>query len=255
MRIALFSDIHGNVTGLEAVFQDIEKSGGADYLVAAGDLVTEGAGPAETFDLLVQKKCLMVRGNHDDFLLYNDKKYLSCRFLEQSELLYFYEQKNWVLSQLGPGRLAQLAALPFEVRIAPPYPYSSSRNVLVVHANLKNNYGYTGNRYQLDEVLPELYGDAPADVSLIAFGHWHDSSVREWQGKKLVNVASVCYPRDKERLASYTTLQWNPLLQDWDIEQRRVPYDWEKEAYRLIYSGAPLASWQLDYYTLNSHSF
>ena len=39
MRIALFSDIHGNALGLREVLADIEARGGADVLFALGDIL------------------------------------------------------------------------------------------------------------------------------------------------------------------------------------------------------------------------
>ena len=39
MRVALLSDIHGNLTALEAVLADMRSQGPFDQVVVAGDLV------------------------------------------------------------------------------------------------------------------------------------------------------------------------------------------------------------------------
>lgn len=52
MRLALISDIHGNITGLKAVFGHIQKIGGVDALYALGDLVGFGVAADEVLDLL-----------------------------------------------------------------------------------------------------------------------------------------------------------------------------------------------------------
>ena len=51
MRVAIFSDVHGNLTALQAVLADIEKQS-PDYMAFAGDLCVFGARPAETLVLV-----------------------------------------------------------------------------------------------------------------------------------------------------------------------------------------------------------
>jgi hypothetical protein len=65
LRIALFSDIHGNITGLKAVLQALEADGGADITCAAADMVSGGPATDEVIDLLVSQGVRMVRGDSD----------------------------------------------------------------------------------------------------------------------------------------------------------------------------------------------
>ena len=65
MKIALFSDIHGNVTALKAVIAAIEALGGADLMVAAGDLVSGESGTDEIIELLEARGVLAVKGDSD----------------------------------------------------------------------------------------------------------------------------------------------------------------------------------------------
>lgn len=51
MRVAVLSDIHGNLTALEAVVADL-KTIGADLVVHGGDLVANGARPAQVVDII-----------------------------------------------------------------------------------------------------------------------------------------------------------------------------------------------------------
>src|SRR3984893_6708794 len=66
-RLAVISDIHGNVLALEAVLADIETRG-ADAIVNLGDCVTSPLWPRETFDVLGSLSLITVRGNHDRLL-------------------------------------------------------------------------------------------------------------------------------------------------------------------------------------------
>lgn len=51
MRLAVLSDIHGNLPALEAVIADLEKNG-ADAVVNLGDCASGPLWPAETVRLL-----------------------------------------------------------------------------------------------------------------------------------------------------------------------------------------------------------
>jgi predicted phosphodiesterase len=52
MRVAVFSDIHGNTIALDAVLADITARGGADAYWVLGDLVAIGAQPVQTLERL-----------------------------------------------------------------------------------------------------------------------------------------------------------------------------------------------------------
>ena len=45
MRLAVFSDIHGNLTALDAVLADLEALGGADHTWFLGDLALSVRAP------------------------------------------------------------------------------------------------------------------------------------------------------------------------------------------------------------------
>ena len=64
MRLAVISDIHGNVRALEAVLKDITTRG-VDDIVNLGDWVAGPLWPRETFELLAGLGIPSVRGNHD----------------------------------------------------------------------------------------------------------------------------------------------------------------------------------------------
>ena len=67
MRLAVLSDIHGNLLALEAVLTDIEARG-VDAIVNLGDCVTSPLWPSETLALLDAIDMPTVRGNHDRVL-------------------------------------------------------------------------------------------------------------------------------------------------------------------------------------------
>ncbi len=67
MRLAILSDIHGNLTALEAVLADL-KTLGVDLVVHGGDLVANGARPAHVVDIIRELSWRGVCGNTDEML-------------------------------------------------------------------------------------------------------------------------------------------------------------------------------------------
>ena len=75
MKIAVFSDIHSCYSKMAAVFADMEKYQ-IDQYICLGDIIGYGDKPEETIKLLMEKKVISVRGNHE--LAMFSKRYLAC---------------------------------------------------------------------------------------------------------------------------------------------------------------------------------
>ena len=67
MRLAVMSDVHGNLPALEAVLQDLRQYE-PDGVIVAGDFVG-GPHPVETIRLLRSLDSWMIRGNSDSRLV------------------------------------------------------------------------------------------------------------------------------------------------------------------------------------------
>src|ERR1700744_1515568 len=68
MRIAILSDIHGNLVGLDACLADLAAQGGADVIVAAGDLCVDGPKPKKVLQRLSELNVRCLRGNTDRYV-------------------------------------------------------------------------------------------------------------------------------------------------------------------------------------------
>ena len=72
MRIAVLSDIHGNLPALRTVIADID-AWSPDLVVVGGDIVNRGPRSGECLDVLVERQWAdgwrLLRGNHEDFVL------------------------------------------------------------------------------------------------------------------------------------------------------------------------------------------
>jgi 3',5'-cyclic AMP phosphodiesterase CpdA len=67
MRIAIVSDIHGNLTALEAVLADLRQTS-PDLILHGGDLADSGASPVEIVDRIRDLGWQGVVGNTDEML-------------------------------------------------------------------------------------------------------------------------------------------------------------------------------------------
>jgi predicted phosphodiesterase len=227
LRVAVFSDVHGNLAALRAVLAAIDCQRPVQLIVVAGDLVAPaGARPAETFDLLVERGCVLLLGNHDQLLWAPFAEELSGPFAKTVR-----EQIPWAVSQLGGQRLDQLRRLPHQLRLSP----APGQDLLIVHASVSDPlHGHAATAESTDDELRLRYGGANARA--IAFGHYHQPFTREWNGVLLANVASVSLPKDDAPLAAYSIFEWDG---DWAVRQYRVPYDVTEAAAAIAARGLP----------------
>jgi len=223
MRIAAFSDIHGNLTALDACLADLQAQGGADVIVAAGDLCLDGPKPKKVLQRLQEIGAQCVRGNTDRYLCAVDAAELSA--LDEAER----KQIEWTRGEIGENRLAWLAQLPFSLRFG-----EADNELLVVHANPTNDDEHVWPDAD-DDTLERLIGDEKAAV--IAFGHLHLPYVRVWRGKVLVDVASAGLPKDGDPRAGYAIL--TQYSGGWAVKHRRVAFDVKKVATQLADCGIP----------------
>lgn len=68
MRIAIISDIHGNLEALQAVSSDIDRSN-VDAIICLGDSIGYGPNPAECLDW-VRANCFSLLGNAEEAALF-----------------------------------------------------------------------------------------------------------------------------------------------------------------------------------------
>ncbi len=211
MRIAVVSDIHGNLAAFKNVLADIRAQPEVDQIILAGDLAWGGPRGAEVVDLVRKQGLLSVQGNTDAFFIpgpaggETDKGF---------QALF-----RWTSDHLGPERCAFLASLPFSHRVSP----APGHDLLVVHANPHDR-----DRALLagldDDALEEILGpDGTRDWEVLAFGHKHTPYVRRWREHLLVNAASAGNPMDGDQRAVYALLTWDG--EAWSAEHRRVLYE------------------------------
>jgi predicted phosphodiesterase len=229
MRIALLSDIHGNLIALEAVLADLARRGPFDEVVVAGDLVWSGPWPAEVVDRVRSVTPAVIQGNTDAFFQRRPEETPPGKREDR-----FAEQMAWMLEQLGQERAEYLASLPASHHIHP----ADGRELLVVHANptdLDRAILPNASVAELDDLLSPDGVEAGWDA--LAFGHVHTPFQRRWRGRLLIDVASAGLPMDGDLRAAYAILEWDGS--GWRGEHHRVFYDLPVVTRQMITGGMP----------------
>jgi len=226
MRTAIVSDIHGNLTALEAVLADLRLSS-PDVVLHGGDLAANGPHPADVVDRIRDLGWLGVRGNTDEMLWSpEDLTKLAIKYPKlQSILATFEEMIPWTCALLGEDRIRWLQTLPYLQR---------QGAVAILHASPNDLWQAPlpgANDLELQSVYRGL------EVPIAVYGHIHRPYVRHIEGMTIANTGSVSLSYDGDPRASYL------LLDGPNVTIRRVEYDLEREADALLHSGLPHAGW------------
>ncbi|MBK7981809.1 MAG: metallophosphoesterase family protein [Ignavibacteriae bacterium] len=224
MRIAVISDIHGNVFALEAVLQNIKKQN-VDLILNLGDTLYGPIAPKETYELLSTESIISICGNQDR------------QIYEASESeIKLYPTLQYNLDVLGTEVLNWLKELPFEKRI--------SSEIYLCHGTPKSDLEYLLENIESgypilkkdDEIIKFLYKETS---KIILCGHTHIFRNVMLSTKQLViNPGSVglqAYKDDEPTVhkmennipyASYAIIE--KQKDNWEITNKKIPYKFEK---------------------------
>ena len=231
MRIAVISDVHGNLPALEAVLADVDRRA-PDLVVNLGDCVSGPLWPRETMALLAGRGCPTVRGNHD-------------RWVAESDVAVLSATDRHTRAELGPAERAALGRLPGRLVL-------DEGRVLAVHGTPASDTDYLledaeggrlmlATRRQLDDRL----GDTPA--TLVLCGHSHNQHMaRSDRGRTVLNPGSVGCPRYADNPSPWTNEAGSPHARyaiatrrgdRWQVELVALAYDWDAAAARALANG------------------
>jgi len=196
-RLALLSDVHGNVHALRAAV-DAARAAAPDVIAVAGDYAVNGAFPAESIDLareLEAAGAVLVQGNTDIAVADGDYGAAYPWFGDAVPESYRVVAE-WTADAIGPDRLDWLRRLPAERRIRA----GDGTLLLVTHASPGSQTA--GFDQGLDEsVILERLGRT--DARVICCGHTHVPEVRDFGWKVIVNGGSAGYVFDGDPTASW----------------------------------------------------
>ncbi len=199
MRIAIISDIHGNLPALEAAVADAERRS-ADRIVCAGDLVGYGPFPTEVCAFIEDRGIDTVLGNYDRKVIESIDRpgFLEKKMKSEKRKVLEWTRKHTVLEA---ARF--LRKLPPRISMRLP----GSAGLLVVHGSPLSD---------VDNIYPSVtarglsgkLGVEKPDV--LACGHTHIPFARSISGVAVVNCGSAGFPVDGDPRPSYALLDAAP---------------------------------------------
>ncbi len=210
MRVAIFSDVHGNAMALDAVLADIDRVGGVDAWWFGGDAAALGHDPAGSLQRLASIPDLVrVRGNTDRYLVTENQdgdRALLAKAADDVDAalqtLSFGMGFEWAVGAAqAVGLRDWLVELPVEWRTTLP----DGTRVLLVHAAPGKDDGPGINPDDADAVVAERL--AGADADLVITGHTHLPLDRTVDGVRVWNLGSVSNPNTDDRRAMWTLLE------------------------------------------------
>ncbi|MCP5096693.1 MAG: hypothetical protein GY943_14165 [Chloroflexi bacterium] len=224
MNVAILSDIHGNLTALDAVLADVESMGGVDEYWILGDLVAIGPYPVRVLERLHALPAVrFVRGNTDRYVVRGERPYPHPHHVKEDfallpRLLEVNSGFSWTRGAITAcGWYPFLAELPLELRVELP----DGTRFLGVHASPGNDDG-EGVRPDLSEdALQTLFAECDAD--LVCVGHTHWPANLQVGNVHVVNLGSVSNPIVPGLYATYVLL--TATVDGCQVEHRKVAYD------------------------------
>ena len=182
MKIAIISDIHGNLEALKATIKDIEKKQ-VDQIICLGDTIAKGIHPHECIKLIKEKCHIVIQGNTDEYF---SKKHENISELPEQE----QKRIKWNQSLITQEDREYLSNLPFSHEF-----YISGSLVRLFHATNKANNKAVLNiddietKYEMFLPSERTISNNIADV--VIFGHIHHPYMDKLYNKTLINVGSI----------------------------------------------------------------
>ncbi len=235
MKNAVISDIHSNLSALQAVLDDID-SRKADDIICLGDVVGYGPNPRECLDLIIQRCKVCLCGNHDQAVFYEPSN-----FNVAAETACY-----WTRRQLGTGYRRHQPQETMGVPGQAPLRYDEIDQMLFVHGSPRrpvNEYLFPEDAYSNPSKLiqnfermngrqacfvghthvPGIFYDDPYFEPPDELTEPFHYEICEFE-RAIINVGSVGQPRDRDPRASYV------MITDERVEFIRVEYNVEQTA-------------------------
>jgi len=224
VRLAIISDIHGNLEALTAALELID-SRGVDEIICLGDIVGYGANPNECLDLIRQRCMVILLGNHDaaavDLSIANS-------FTMNARL-----SALWTRQALLDKNREFLQSLPYtkergEIFLTHGSPYNPDEwNYIITDFDARDAFQSFTHRicFVGHSHIPALFSESGGSPNL---------TIRD---RYIINVGSIGQPRDGNPKLSFGLFD----TEAWTYENIRADYDVFTAAEKINSAGLPPA--------------
>lgn len=210
MRLAVLSDIHGNVPALEAALEEIDQIG-VEGIIVGGDMVG-GPQPAEMIRRLRDLNCRMIRGNNENYILQIASEDAPDWWQNARQFAFI----RWNYRQLDSETLSFLRLLPEQTIVTTP----GAEAIRVVHGSPRNISELIYPEKDISQ-LDNALDIVPENV--VIFGHTHEPWQMRRNGKLAFNPGAVCGTFNGKLGGSYAILASEDC--HWNVELHELHYD------------------------------
>lgn len=240
MRLALLSDIHGNLHALDTVLDELAREP-IDQYVCLGDVVEHGPHPKETLARILELNCPVVMGNTDERMLADYSK-----GHPSGDVWPGYEQDTWSAAQFSEDEKAAIRTFQPTVSLS----LDAGVDFLGFHGTPRSHSEYLDMMSRDDEGLLDMF--AGYSATIMAGGHSHQQGMRRVRDIILINPGSI--GATYEKTASGYRRPWHAeyavieatAIGNLSIDLRRTAYDVEAHLQAYAASGMPHAELWID---------
>jgi putative phosphoesterase len=227
-RVAVITDIHGNLPALEASLEAIEQLA-VDAIYCGGDLVGYGPYPNEVCALIEERGFPTIYGNYD-YAIARELEDCGCAYVTEHDRELGQQSVAWTLAHTDQRSRDFMFDLPFDLRLE-----LGSRRVRLVHGSPRkvNEYLFEDKPARTFERIA-----AGADCDVLVFGHTHKPWIHIYGRVLFVNCGSVGKPKDGDPRAAFAILELGEAGQV-NASIERVSYDADAVAREVEAAGLP----------------
>lgn len=227
-RVAVITDIHGNLAALEASLAAIDAMS-VDAIYCGGDLVGYGPHPNEVCRLIAQREIPTIYGNYD-YAIGRDLDDCGCAYITAHDRELGRLSVAWTLAHTDQPAKDFMRGLPFELRFE-----LGDHRLRLVHGSPRKV-----NEYLFEDKPARLYERlaASAECDVLVFGHTHKPWIHEYGGVLFVNCGSVGKPKDGDPRCAFAILELG-ATGELQVSIERVPYDAAAVAREVAAAGLP----------------
>ena len=226
-RVAVITDIHGNLPALEAALARIDDLD-VDATYCGGDLVGYGPWPNEVCRLISERQIPTIYGNYD-YAIGRDLEDCGCAYRDPHDRALGELSIAWTLAYTDDDSKEFMGGLPFDLRFE-----LVGQRVRLVHGSPRkvNEYLFEDKPARTFERIAN-----GADCDVLVFGHTHQPWVHTYADVLFVNCGSVGKPKDGDPRGAFAVLE----ASDSGVEARieRVEYDADYVAGEVADAGLP----------------
>jgi len=226
MKLAIFSDVHGNLPALLAVLADIAQES-PDAVYHLGDLVGYNPFPNEVVAKVRDLEIPGIIGNYDLAVVAEEPEAIA-RYLNPTVSDMALDIYHWTKGELSPESRQYLNALPDRLTLE-----FGGWRLFLTHGSPRSIREYVRPRFTEAELAQVLAG---IEAEVILAGHTHIPQVRQVDGKTFVNPGSVGFPKDGDPRAVYAILN---LGEELEVTIKRIAYPVEDTARMILAQGLP----------------